>query len=222
MATRWPLLPGPGPSRYRVYESPGGQLWSVVPSGLQEFRDGQWVSYEVAEIAEHFQTGRTNEIPLLPVRQGRVLILLPDRLLLFEAEDPERPRVELLRRADQSSLGSLTALIPTRDGALWLSGTAGFEMHPGPARNLKPDETWVTANSPPPEVRAGNAGRFRRMSSPFAKSTMWRSSPNGAVWVATSDGLFRRAPMIWETTIVTHLFGAESGANVSLPGRSPG
>ena len=74
-------VPGPGLSRKRVYESPGGQLWSVSPDGLQEFRDGQWVSYRVAEIANHFSSGQTNDVLLLPVRQGRVLILLPDQIL---------------------------------------------------------------------------------------------------------------------------------------------
>ena len=32
-------VPGPGLNRKRVYESPGGQLWSVSPDGLEEFRE---------------------------------------------------------------------------------------------------------------------------------------------------------------------------------------
>src|ERR1041384_3823731 len=33
-------LPGPGTNRNRVYESPGGQLWTVAAEGLLELRDG--------------------------------------------------------------------------------------------------------------------------------------------------------------------------------------
>ncbi len=40
--------------------------------------------YRVAEVAEHLRAGHANEILLLPVRQGRVLILLPDHLLQRE------------------------------------------------------------------------------------------------------------------------------------------
>src|SRR6266851_4173295 len=35
----------------RIYGSPGGQLWTVIPSGLEEFKDGGWVIHPVAEIA---------------------------------------------------------------------------------------------------------------------------------------------------------------------------
>ena len=145
-------IPGPGLNRKRVYESPGGQLWSVSPDGLQEFRDGQWVSYRVAEIANHFGSGQTNDVLLLPVRQGRVLILLPDRLLQFEAEDPDRPAMQLLRRADQTSLRAFVNLRVARDGDLWIIGAQGFEKTTGPLRNLKADQAWTKAEKVPPEI----------------------------------------------------------------------
>ena len=44
-------VPAPGTNRSRVYESPGGQLWTVAPEGLQEFREGEWMLYRVPEIA---------------------------------------------------------------------------------------------------------------------------------------------------------------------------
>ena len=211
------IIPEPGTWRHRVYESPGGQLWSVIPSGLQEFRDGQWVSYGVPEIAEHFQAGRTNEIPLLPVRQGRVLVLLPDRLLQFGAEDPEQPRVEILRRAEQTTLGVFTAMIATRDGALWLAGTRGFEMNAGPVRNLRPDQDWVATNQAPAEWLA------RQVETPSSDELSVRrifdvaQDHDGVLWVATSDGLFRRAPMIWETVADSSSPRPESRAAIKLP-----
>ncbi len=211
------IIPEPGTWRHRVYESPGGQLWSVIPSGLQEFRDGQWVSYGVTEIAEHFQAGRTNEIPLLPVRQGRVLALLPDRLLQFGAEDPDEPRVEILRRADQTTLGAFTAMASTPDGALWIAGTRGFEMNPGPVRNLKPEQAWVPTNQAPAQWLA------RQIEPPSPDELSVRRifdvavDRDGVEWVGTSDGLFRRAPMIWEPTVRSTSPLPESKLDIRLP-----
>ena len=48
-------LPSPGPGNGRVYQSPGGQLWAVVDTGLQEFKNGQWVLHPVPEIAAEFR-----------------------------------------------------------------------------------------------------------------------------------------------------------------------
>jgi signal transduction histidine kinase/sugar lactone lactonase YvrE len=192
------VVPGPGLNRMRVYESPGGQLWSVSPDGLQEFREGQWVSYRVPEIASHFSSGHPNDVLLLPVRQGRVLILLPDQLLQFEAEDPDQPHVQLLRRADQTSLGTFINLRVGRDGDLWIVGAKGFEKTTGPLRNFKPDQTWAEAEEIPPGILGA------QVDPPSADELSVRKiydvvvQPDGVIWVATSDGLFRRAPQIWE------------------------
>ena len=35
-------IPAPGTNRGRIYESPGGQLWTVTREGLLEFREGEW------------------------------------------------------------------------------------------------------------------------------------------------------------------------------------
>lgn len=192
------VVRGPGLGRNRVYESPGGQLWSVASEGLQEFRDGQWVSYRIPEIDDRSQPERTNEISLLPVRQGRVLVLLPDRLLQFEAEDPEQPHVELLRRADQTTLGSFTRMMPTRDGTLWLAGTRGFEHSSESLRNLKADQTWLAAAEPPPEWSIPNLPVLSPDELSVRKIYDTVVEPDGTIWAATSDGLFRRAPQIWE------------------------
>ena len=36
-------IPAPDAGNSRIYESPGGQLWTVVAEGLQEFRNGNWL-----------------------------------------------------------------------------------------------------------------------------------------------------------------------------------
>src|SRR2546426_7376450 len=40
------VLPAPEGSG-RVYESPGGQLWTVAPKALQEFKEGVWALHPV-------------------------------------------------------------------------------------------------------------------------------------------------------------------------------
>src|SRR5256885_9919336 len=67
-------VPAPENAIGRVYESPGGQLWTVVPEGLQEFRDGSWLLHRVPELAALFAEGRRRSDPpvsLYPSRQGR-------------------------------------------------------------------------------------------------------------------------------------------------------
>ena len=152
------LIPGPSAHRHRVYESPGGQLWTVATEGLLEFRGGEWVTHRVREIARQFQSGDTNPIPLLPVRQGRVLVVLPEALLQFDVADSGRGRAEVLRRADQTALGRFATLAPARDGGLWIGGTQGFAKIPGPLRNLKPDTVWAATVEMPPELKPAASG----------------------------------------------------------------
>jgi len=94
-------IPSPEIGKSRVYQSPGGQLWAVVPEGLQEFREGAWVLHRIPELAgaPHAGSSRViDPVPLWPVRQGLVLLLLPDRLLEYNSEDAEHPQTILLRR----------------------------------------------------------------------------------------------------------------------------
>lgn len=191
-------VPAPATIRGRVFESPGGQLWAVAPDGLQEFREGEWVLFRVPEIAAHFRAGRTNEITLLPVRQGRVLILLPDRLLQLNAEDADHVQVEQLRGADQTPLGAFTAMTLALDGGLWISGGRGFARITGPLRNLKPDDAWTTTRDMPPELKARQLPAISPDEISVRRIFDAAVEPDGTLWLATSDGLFRRLSAIWE------------------------
>ena len=138
-------IPSPEIGKSRVYQSPGGQLWAVVPEGLQEFVEGAWELHQVPEIAGGIRSaafGITDPVPLWPVRQGLVLVLLSDRLLEFNSEDPAHPHTQLLREARQTRLGSFISLTPARDGGLWIAGAMGLAKVPGPVRNLKPETAW--------------------------------------------------------------------------------
>ena len=133
------------PATGRIYGSPGGQLWTVIAGGLQEFRDGGWVMHSVPEISAEFHESQgrvVDPIPICPVKQGIVLFLLPNRLMRFNSEDPEHPRTELMRQVTQTKLEKYSAMGLGHDGGLWLSGTRGLAKAPGPLRNLRPDSEW--------------------------------------------------------------------------------
>jgi signal transduction histidine kinase len=142
-------VPAPGPLRNRVYESPAGQLWTVVPEGLLDFKNGAWSLHEVPEIAAESKAGPfrpPDPVPLYPVRQGLVLFLLPDRLAELDCPDPYHAHTLVLRLARQTQLGSFTDLCPARgdggEGGLWIAGARGLAKAPGPTRNLKAESQW--------------------------------------------------------------------------------
>jgi signal transduction histidine kinase len=138
------VLPAP-PGRNRIYESPGGQPWTVTPEGLQEFNAGAWQLHPLPQIAAEFRPGSArlaDSVPLCPVRQGLVLVALTDSLLEFNTDAPQARRTTVLRRADQSGLKRFSGMILARDGGLWLAGAAGFAKFPGPVRNLKAESEW--------------------------------------------------------------------------------
>ncbi len=138
-------IPSPEIGKSRVYQSPGGQLWAAVPEGLEEFVEGAWVPHRVPELAGGLRNpafGVTDPVPLWPVRQGLVLLVLPDRLMEYNSEDPAHPHTKLLREAAQTHLGSFSGITSARDGGLWLVGGTGFARIPGPIRNLRPETIW--------------------------------------------------------------------------------
>ena len=124
-------------------ESPGGQLWAMAAEGLKEWKEPEWVLHPVPESAAEFRKGApAGPIPFLPVQQGRVLFLLPDRLMEFNAGELNRPQSAVLRSAGQTQLGAFSSLTPARDGGLWIAGARGLAKAPGPARSLKPEDAW--------------------------------------------------------------------------------
>ena len=144
-------IPSPEIGKSRVYQSPGGQLWAVVPEGLQEFVEGSWVLHRLANIAgqTHGVTSRViDPVPLWPVRQGVVLLLLPSGLLEYNSENTAHPQTKILREAAQMRIGSFSSLAAARDGGLWIAGAQGLAKIPGPVRNLRPETAWLEYVSP--------------------------------------------------------------------------
>ncbi len=138
-------LPAFEPEKSRIYQSPGGQLWTVVPDGLREFREGAWVNHPVPDVAAELRLGSGHLLdlmPLYPIRQGVVLLLLPSRLLQLTFESQDKMRTVILRRASQTQLQSFTGMAPARDGGLWVAGKNGLAKMAGPIRYAKPESEW--------------------------------------------------------------------------------
>ena len=136
-------IPAPEKGLSRIYESPGGQLWTTVHDGLAEFKDQDWVIHRVPEIAVRARLGpgAFNPIPLCPVRQGVVLFLLPDRLVEFSLETSGQPRTRPLLEANRY-MEQFSGMTLGRDGRLWLAGIHGLVKAPTGVRLLKPDLEW--------------------------------------------------------------------------------
>ena len=86
----------------RIYESPNGQLWMACEEGLREFRDTNWNIYPVPAIAAQFRSRRPETpapVPLYPFRLGRLLFLLPNSLMEFNAADQDAHQILVLKPA---------------------------------------------------------------------------------------------------------------------------
>jgi signal transduction histidine kinase len=255
-------VPAP-PWKGRVFESSGGQLWTVTPRGMAEFREGMWLEHAVAEIAAHFEAKHPSEITLLPILHGRVLVLLPERLLRVDIEEVGQSQVKTLRVAEECGLQYFTAMTPARDGGLWISGSTGIGKLAGPLRSITAESSlsayipspalgladfrvvcedsqdafsslatsqtggvvlalyeglrWKTRAIEVPGVRyAWRCGKFTcgvtadsmcRINQegavvgteeiPARRICDFAIDPGGAVWLATTEGLFRKAPGLW-------------------------
>jgi signal transduction histidine kinase len=138
-------------SRNRVYESSGGQLWTAVAAGLEEFRDGAWTLHPVPEFATAFRgavPGAIPQVTLQIIKPGRVLILLPEELIEFDVEAPAKPVTIVLRTARETGLEKFAGMTTVGDGSLWVSGQKGLAHVAGPLRDLKPDSEWQEYPAP--------------------------------------------------------------------------
>jgi signal transduction histidine kinase len=146
------VLPAPEGGNNRIYQSPAGQLWTAVADGLMEFRGDGWVLHPLPEIATDYRLKAPmtpDPVPLWPVRQGLVLALVSDRLLEFNTEDREHPRVTSIRAAASTAMGKFIGLGPARDGGLWICGERAIAKVTGPVRALKSDTPWREFPLPP-------------------------------------------------------------------------
>ena len=138
-------FPAPEGANGRFYGSPGGQVWTVVPEGLQEWRDNRWVFHPVPEIASEFYQGASrviDPIPLVPVRYGYVLFLTRNGLLAYNADSRSGSSNAVIYSSAENGLGRLSGLAVARDGGLWISAERGLARTHVPVRDLKAGATW--------------------------------------------------------------------------------
>ena len=179
-------IDAPDKALYRAYESPGGQLWTVCSAGLREYRDGAWNLYPIAEIAAELRADRpvsANPVPIYPVRLGRVIFLLPDRLAQFDVTDPGTPQISTLRAAEQTKLGKFTGMMPANEGGFWITGTRGLARvrEPEQDRTVTADATW-TEFFPPESPKIKNLQQ--PVEDPEGGVTMIAEAPEGGQKVA--------------------------------------
>jgi signal transduction histidine kinase len=135
-------LEGPPLPHGKVLESPSGQLWSVTTNGLYEYRDDQWLLHDLSELRIKPSQLFSLDTPVLPIRQGLVLVLLPHKLLLFICGPAERPHVEPLLDSARANVGPFTGQLESRETGLWVLGERGLMNFSGPLGTLKRNASW--------------------------------------------------------------------------------
>ncbi len=208
-------VPAPGTNRGRVYESPGGQFWTVAPEGLLEFRDDEWTLHPVPQIAAHFHAGRTNEIRLQPVRQGRVLIFLSDESLQLDAFDPEHAQIEAVAFTNQIKPPRNDAVLPdifsvrhVFDQQTEPGGAEWFATADGLFRQMR--ELWEPAERAPSYPAAATLPPA--LPPGLRAHAEWKThftAKNGDLWLGGTNEIAWRHQNVWGIFSSTNRIGPE-------------
>ena len=140
-------IPAPGLGNSRIYESLSGQIWTFTSEGLQQYQSqaSGWIHYAVPEVSASIRKNGLSAfwpVPLCPLKQNHVLMLVPDGLLECNLDQPSHPQTSVVRAASETGLQKFSGLTPARDGGLWIAGAKGLVKLLGPIRNLKPEMEW--------------------------------------------------------------------------------
>lgn len=207
----------------RVVIGPEERLWSSDNQGLLLFAPDGWTSHPLPEIAAEMRTNPRRPlrpIPLLPHRPHGILILLPDRLLDYDA--PSR-RVRTVLVATNTALERFHELSRTLSGGAWITGARGLLHLPGPLTDLSAppvlEEFLLPAHLAPYELQRAHESRSGEvvmaaenpltrdrlivrwnleawMATPIAGHAIrqaW-SGPDGELWAHTAGSLIRLEP----------------------------
>ncbi len=107
----------PMPDRGRIFTSKQGEVWSKTAKEFRRLEDGKWVAHSIPQV-----TG-SDILAAIPVAKERVLVLLKDKILSYDAANGS---VTILKSIEQSSLGQFVGIIPSMDGGIWVTGTLGI------------------------------------------------------------------------------------------------
>lgn len=131
----------PDDANFRVYESRTGQLWALYQEGVMLYSRNAWTRYPIAEVGAELRTtaiAALRQRPLIPTELNRVLILLSDRLIDFDADNR---RATVLKRSAETSLGKFHEMQEGIEG-VWISGDNGVAKIPGSPRKFTPNTPW--------------------------------------------------------------------------------
>lgn len=143
----------------QIESAPDGTLWLWTGNQLKRFADSHWTGYKVDAVTalgvlsdgtteNWFFTSKTNPfyhspVILIPMDRNRVFIMLPDRILEFDAETSQARLVLPLARTSLQRFGGLRT---TARGGMYLTGRGGIgRVHPDAAGMLH----WEALPRPP-------------------------------------------------------------------------
>ncbi len=127
---------------FRVHLSRSAQIWTVTNRGIYLYHNSGWVFYDLPEIRAFLASPARHlrQVAILPAEVNRALVLLPDKLLDFDAGGPQ---VRVLKEAQATGLGEFTEIQEGLDEAIWISGTLGVARLQGPVRRFPPELTQL-------------------------------------------------------------------------------
>jgi signal transduction histidine kinase/ligand-binding sensor domain-containing protein len=151
-------VPTPPERIARVHQSRAGRLWALYPEGVLGLTGDEWTRYP---LTGHLTPAEMNLLragrppAIVPAEEDRLLIALPERLVLFRAVEDS---LTVLREARQTPLGRFQEIIPAASGGLWVAGERGLGRVLGPLRRLGPEAEW-RFHLPLPELALGALSR---------------------------------------------------------------
>ncbi|RPI26839.1 MAG: hypothetical protein EHM61_10505 [Acidobacteria bacterium] len=191
-----------------IYGSAAGQAWALDQNSLIRLENGQWKTYrlESADLPPN-----TNVRAICPLGLEDVVLLFPDRLLLFNGKTG---KTEVITTAGQSDIGAFNDVLARLDGnGFWLSaqrgviaatrvgdGLAGIRLSsfsaPGGLQDLTRmhegnAELFVTAQDGNQKVVVRvDRGNWQRVYSGTATNVEGWRGPGSTVWIRLDDQLY--------------------------------
>ena len=130
-------------NNYRIYQSRSGQLWCLTQDGVLLYHANQWTVHPIPEIRNELLNNpirQLRQITLLPAEVNHLLILLPEKLLDYDAN---ARRVGVLKNAKETKLGNFSEITESLDGSsVWVSGAYGLAKVDAPTRRITPQTEW--------------------------------------------------------------------------------
>lgn len=126
-------IPSPGGPSRRVYQSRAGMVWTTDNAGLLQLVEDQWRKHPLEPFRramESFSLRNIRQPPVLPTRQDRVLVLLPDRLLEYRAT---QRAAETLLTSAETGLGSFLDMAADAGDGCWIGCEGGLLHLPDPS-----------------------------------------------------------------------------------------